>query len=87
MSKSTESSNTNKSKSASIASETPNKSKSASIASETPNKGKKMAKSKIKKFRIYWKDGTNSLVHGETFQEALASSGKDISLFEYHRTL
>jgi hypothetical protein len=46
-----------------------------------------MAKKKIKKFRIYWKDGNNSVVYGETLKEAVVKTGKDLSAFEFYRTL
>jgi hypothetical protein len=54
---------------------------------EAPNKGKKMAKSKVKKFRVYWKDQTSSLIYGETFAEAIAASDRSMSEYEYHNSL
>ena len=46
-----------------------------------------MAKKKIKKFRIYWKDGNNSVVYGETLKEAVVKTGKDLSAFEFFTDL
>jgi hypothetical protein len=54
---------------------------------ETKKGAKKMAKSKVKKFRVYWKDQTSSLIYGETFAEAMAASDREMSEYEYHNSL
>jgi len=49
-----------------------------------------MAKAKkpvIWKYSVSWTDGSISTIYGETFQEALAASPKDSSLYSFHNTI